>query len=149
MKTQGSITTETKKNLKLKAKSINIKTKKSSAKNPKKDIVKKQVQKSVVRIDSKKVFSFVRGLSPAEANFLSNLMNTRFKVQALISATKITKKEFCDKMEISVNQYRDFVLGSFNYSINHLVKLGCLQYDFESKDALDNTINGWVSVPKD
>lgn len=101
------------------------------------------------RIDSKKVFQFMRNLRGAEAKFTLNLISTSLNVQCFITKHKIPKKLFCEKVGIKPNQYKDFVLGSFNYSIEHLVKIGCFQNELEKGDELEKTIDGWISIAKD
>lgn len=118
---------------------------KSSSKNEK-NVIKKEKE---VRVDLKKIHPFIRGLSGAEVGYIINVLNTSLKVKGLIMSYKIPKKVFCEKVGISPSQYTDFVVGAFNYSLEHLVKLGSLQNDLERKDDMEKTISGWIDVAKD
>lgn len=116
-----------------------------------KGIQKTKVKKepSFVKINMSKINSIIRNLEGAESIYLNHVLSTSSSIQQLIKKHKIPKKIFCEKLGIKPAKYKDFVIGAFNYSVEHLVKIAHLQHEIESKDAYKNTINGWISVPNE
>lgn len=101
----------------------------------KREADKKEIKKRVdaIRIDIKKIHSFVNGMSDSEKSYISNALANSFNIKGLIKRFNISKKDFCEKVKISPRNYNDFINGAYNYDIAALVNVGCLENELEEK----------------
>lgn len=101
----------------------------------KREAEKKEIKKRVdaIRIDTKKIHSFVNGMSDSEKSYISNALANSFNIKSLIKRFNISKKDFCAKVKISPRKYNDFINGAYNYDIAALVNVGCLENELEEK----------------
>lgn len=71
--------------------------------------------------NEKKVYSFLREINDYERGLLEKLVDFSRQVQKIIKTYEISKKEFCEKVQINPNRYKDFVSGAYNYDVKSMV----------------------------
>ena len=71
--------------------------------------------------NEKKVYSFLREINDYERGLLEKLVDFSRQVQKIIRTYEISKKEFCEKVQIHPRRYKDFVCGAYNYDVKSMV----------------------------
>lgn len=71
--------------------------------------------------NEKKVYSFLREINDYERGLLEKLVDFSSQVQGIIKKYNISKKEFCEKVQIHPRRYKDFICGAYNYDVNSMV----------------------------
>lgn len=76
-----------------------------------------------IRINSKKVHTFVLSLTRAERGYMVSCLAISDSILSLINDFGLTKQQVCEKFQITPRQYKAFVNGAFNYDMNHMANL--------------------------
>lgn len=71
--------------------------------------------------NEKKVYSFLREINDYERGLLEHLVDFSQQVRNIIKKYNISKKEFCEKVQIHPRRYKDFVCGAYNYDVKSMV----------------------------
>jgi len=79
----------------------------------------------------KKVGKFLKELTPTEYRYMELTMQMVSGFNDLISRFKLSKEDFCEKMEVKPAKYNDYVKGNYNYSIEDMIKLQFVYADLE------------------
>jgi len=123
----------------------------------KREADKKEIKKRVdsIRIDTKKIHSFINEMNDAETSYIHHALGNSFNIKSLIKRFNITKKEFCEKVKINPRKYNDFVNGAYNYDIASLVNVGVLESELIEKEfketeakRREQSIDNYVRVAK-
>jgi hypothetical protein len=86
--------------------------------------------------NEKKVYSFLREINDYERGLLEKLVDFSRQVQKIIKTYEISKKEFCEKVQIKPNRYNDFVCGAYNYDMKSIILVEHLWRD-KMKEEVD------------
>jgi hypothetical protein len=81
----------------------------------------------------KKVGKFLKELTPTEYRYMELTMQMVSGFNDLIKRFKLSKEDFCKKMEIKPARYEDYVKGNYNYSIHDMVQLQMVYADLEAE----------------
>lgn len=90
-----------------------------------------------MKIDTKKVHSFLKGLSKVEYNYLSSIMGIRESIEGLIMKFKLSKEDVCAKFGLEPNyQYDEFLSGK-NYDLMEIAKINAWFMELEMEALKD------------
>lgn len=64
---------------------------------------------------------FLREINDYERGLLEHLVDFSQQVRNIIKKYNISKKEFCEKVQIHPRRYKDFVCGAYNYDVKSMV----------------------------
>jgi hypothetical protein len=79
----------------------------------------------------KKVRMFLKELTPTEYRYMELTMQLVSGFNNMIERFKLSKEDFCKKMEVKPARYNDYVKGNYNYTIDDMVKLQFVYADLE------------------
>jgi hypothetical protein len=77
----------------------------------------------MVTLNSRKVGLFLKGINEAERVYLGHTLNFSNNLLSLIRDFKLSKKQVCDKFEISPKKYNNFICGNQNYDLKDMARL--------------------------
>jgi len=86
----------------------------------------------------KKIGQFLKSVDGAEYLLMRHCMGMRDNIQHLIKHYKFTKQDICENFEIKPSQYKNFIMGSFNYDMKHMARLNSLFIELEYKKLQKN-----------
>lgn len=81
----------------------------------------------------KKIGQFLKSVDGAEYLFMRHCMGMRDNIQELIKRHKLTKNDVCERFNIKPSQYKNFIMGNFNYDMGHMARLNSSFIELESK----------------
>jgi hypothetical protein len=79
----------------------------------------------------KKIGKFLKELTPIEYRYMELTMQMVSGFNHIIETYKLSKEDFCKKMEVKPAKYEDYVKGNYNYSIHDMVQLQMVHADLE------------------
>lgn len=86
-----------------------------------------------LRVDVKKVGSFLKNVDGAEYLYMRNCMGMRDSIQDLIKRHDLTKEDVCKRFKIKPSKYIDFIMGNYNYSVMDMACLNATFMELESE----------------
>lgn len=110
---------------------------KNSKPKPKTTLKKTNVKDSL-KIDVKKIGSFLKSVDGAEYLYMQNCMGMRDSIQNLIKRHEITKADFCKRFKIKPVKYNDYIIGNYNYSIHDMACLNATFMELEAEKLKDD-----------
>ena len=91
-----------------------------------------------MKINSKKVGSFLKSVNEAEYIFMRHCMDMRDGIKNLIKRHDLSKQEFCQRFRIKPAKYNDYISGNYNYSVMDIACLNAAFMELESNKLADN-----------
>lgn len=98
---------------------------------------KKTIKKKPVKIDVKKIGSFLKSINGAEYLYIQHCISVRNGIQSLIEKHNLSKEDICSRFKIKPEKYIDFIKGNYNYSVIDISVLNALFMEIEIENLKD------------
>ena len=110
-------------------------TKRGGRYSPKTDVANMPFKKEpkAIKVDAKKVGQFLKSLAEVDFIYLQHTVNFCAGLKRMIDRYGLTKKQVCERFEISPKKYNNFVSGNFNYSTREFAVYNCIVSEYEKK----------------
>ncbi len=79
--------------------------------------------KKPVKINTKKVLSFLGGINMAELRFCELQMSMAKDARNLVGEFNISKVDFSNRMDIPIRKYESFLKGAYPFSLEDMAKM--------------------------
>lgn len=90
-----------------------------------------------LRIDVRKIGTFLKSIDGAEYMFMRHCMGMRDSIQNLIKRHELTKADFCQRFKIKPAKYQDYIMGNYNYSVHDMACLNAAFMELEAEKLKD------------
>lgn len=77
----------------------------------------------MIKVSTQKITTFLNGISDVDFQYLKIAVDMANSAQTLIRRYGVTKKDFCERMEIKPREYDAYLNGSRRYDMEDMVAL--------------------------
>jgi predicted XRE-type DNA-binding protein len=91
-----------------------------------------------MKIDTKKIGTFLKSIDGAEYLYMWHCMDMRNGINNLIKRHNLSKQDVCERFKIKPAKYNDYVKGNYNYSVMDMACLNAAFMELEAEKLKDN-----------
>lgn len=92
-----------------------------------------------MELNSKKIKKFLKGLNEVDFIYMRYIMNIIENLSNLIKTYSLTKEQFCELMDITIDKYDDFICGNYEYTLKDMANINVAYIKLETK-AIENKV---------